>query len=160
MITIRNYRPSDAPVLWDVFYQTVRNVNTTDYSEAEVKAWANDDRHPSSWQSKMDSIAPFIAEMNGEIVGYADLQNDGLIDHFFCHYKHQGLGVGRRLMEHIFNVGKSKGLSRYLSEVSITARPFYEKHGFKVVKEQTVEIRGQKLRNFLMEKIAEEERRR
>ena len=45
-----------------------------------------------------------------------------------------------------------KGISRLYSEVSITARPFYERMGFKVVKEQQVEMRGQVLTNFVMEK--------
>ena len=51
-------------------------------------------------------------------------------------------------------MGELQGITRFYSEVSITARPFYEKFGFKVAKEQTVEIRGQKLRNFVMEKLS------
>ena len=72
-------------------------------------------------------------------------------DHFFCHHEHQGKGVGRHLMEHLLRVGELQGITKFYSEVSITARPFYEKFGFKVVKEQTIEIRGQKLRDFVME---------
>ncbi|MBF4358963.1 GNAT family N-acetyltransferase, partial [Vibrio anguillarum] len=58
------------------------------------------------------------------------------------------------LMEHVLKVGKSRGITKYCSEVSITARPFYEKFGFKVVKEQAIEVRGQKLQNFVMEKFS------
>ncbi|WP_276318894.1 GNAT family N-acetyltransferase [Idiomarina sp. 29L] len=88
------------------------------------------------------------------MVGYTDLQEDGLIDHFFCHHEHQGQGIGRHLMEHVLRVGELQGITRFYSEVSITARPFYEKFGFKVAKEQMVEIRGQKLRNFVMERLS------
>ena len=102
----------------------------------------------------MNAISPFVAEIDGEIVGYTDLQEDGLIDHFFCHHKYQGKGVGRHLMEHVLRVGELQGINRFYSEVSITARPFYEKFGFKVAKEQTIEIREQKLRNFVMEKLS------
>ncbi|MCV5925126.1 GNAT family N-acetyltransferase, partial [Escherichia coli] len=68
--------------------------------------------------------------------------------------EHQGKGIGRRLMEHVLNVGKQQRIYKFYSEVSITARPFYERLGFKVVQEQTVEVRGQKLRNFVMEKFS------
>ncbi|EGQ8445087.1 GNAT family N-acetyltransferase, partial [Vibrio cholerae] len=34
------------------------------------------------------------------------------------------------------------------------ARPFYERFGFKVTQEQTIEARGQKLCNFVMEKFS------
>jgi len=155
MIEIRNYRPADAPALRTIFSDTIRRVNVADYSEAEVEAWAAGGRDCAVWQQKMDAIAPFIAEADGEIVGYADLQQDGLIDHFFCHHNYQGKGVGRRLMAHIFIVGQSLGISRYYSMVSITARPFYERFGFNVVKAQTVEIGGQRLRNFYMERVVD-----
>ncbi|MGL5250777.1 MAG: GNAT family N-acetyltransferase [Enterovibrio sp.] len=154
MITIRKYKKSDPPDLWAIFYHTIRNVNLRDYTQAQVEAWAPDEVSFAAWRQKMEAISPFVAEIKGEIVGYADLQKDGLIDHFFCHHAYQGRGVGRRLMEHLLSVGESQGITRFHSEVSITARPFYEKFAFKIVREQTVEVRGQKLRNFVMEKCS------
>lgn len=154
MIQIRNYKKSDAPDLWRLFYHTIRNINIRDYSQAQVKSWAPDDFDSEVWQTKMDAISPFIAEIDGEIVGYTDLQENGLIDHFFCHHEYQGQGVGRSLMNHVLSVGQSKRISRFYSEVSITACPFYEKFGFTIMKEQTVEVRGEKLKNFVMEKFS------
>lgn len=99
-------------------------------------------------------MKPFIAELNGQIVGFADLQQDGYIDHFFCHAGYQGIGVGRALMEHIFSTGRINGVSRYYSAVSLTARPFYERYGFRVVNEQQMEVNGLLLTNFVMEKVS------
>ncbi|TMN96988.1 hypothetical protein CWB66_17410 [Pseudoalteromonas sp. S558] len=45
----------------------------------------------------MSAINPFVAILNGEVVGHADVQGDGYIDHFFCHWKHQGKGIGKAL---------------------------------------------------------------
>ncbi|MGU3163749.1 GNAT family N-acetyltransferase, partial [Vibrio cholerae] len=140
--------------LWAIFYHTVRNVNLRDYSQAQVEAWAPDDFSSEIWQRKMNLLSPFVAEIDGKIVGYSDLQENGLIDHFFCHHEHQGRGVGRQLMEHVLRMGKLQGITRFYSEVSITARPFYERFGFKVTQEQTIEVRGQKLCNFVMEKFS------
>ncbi|WP_260601208.1 GNAT family N-acetyltransferase [Vibrio cholerae] len=137
-----------------MFYHTVRNVNLRDYSQAQVEAWAPDDFSSEIWQRKMNLLSPFVAEIDGKIVGYSDLQENGLIDHFFCHHEHQGRGVGRQLMEHVLRMGKLQGITRFYSEVSITARPFYERFGFKVTQEQTIEVRGQKLCNFVMEKFS------
>ena len=154
MIKIRQYNESDARDLWAIFYHTIRHVNSRDYTQTQVEAWAPDNTSPEVWQRKKNAISPFVAEIDGEIVGYTDLQEDGLIDHFFCHHEHQGKGIGRHLIEQVLRVGELQGITRFYSEVSITARPFYEKLGFKVAKEQTVEIRGQKLRNFVMEKFS------
>ncbi len=38
-----------------------------------------------------------------------------------------------------------------MSDVSITARPFFEKHGFRIVKKQTVRIGDVELTNYKME---------
>lgn len=150
MIEIRKYEESDAHELWELFYHTVRNVNARDYSRVQVEAWAPDNIDQEIWKNKMNAISPYVAEIEGVIVGYVDLQESGLIDHFFCHHNYQGQGVARCLMEHVFKVGESLSISEFRSEVSITARPFFEKFGFIVVKEQTVEVRGQKLQNFVM----------
>ncbi|SUP49755.1 acetyltransferase [Vibrio metschnikovii] len=154
MIEIRKYQESDALDLWAIFYHTVHNVNLRDYSQAQVEAWAPDGFSSEIWQRKMNLLSPFVAEIDGKIVGYSDLQENGLIDHFFCHHEHQGQGVGRQLMEHVLRMGELQGITRFYSEVSITARPFYERFGFNVIQEQTIEVRGQKLCNFVMEKFS------
>lgn len=154
MIEIRKYQESDALDLWAIFYHTVRNVNLRDYSQAQVEAWAPDAFSSEIWKRKMNLLSPFVAEIDGKIVGYSDLQENGLIVHFFCHHEHQGQGVGRQLMEHVLRMGELQGITRFYSEVSITARPFYERFGFNVIQEQTIEVRGQKLCNFVMEKFS------
>ena len=55
------------------------------------------------------------------------------------------------MMEYVIEQAKQRGISRLYSEVSITARPFYERMGFNLVREQQVEMRGQLMTNFFME---------
>ncbi|ARR44264.1 GNAT family N-acetyltransferase [Vibrio campbellii] len=152
MITIRDFQEEDAPTLWALFFNTVRNVNRRDYTEQQVKAWAQEGFDSQLWLKKMISIQPFVAELDGVIVGYSDVQPSGLVDHFFCHHEYQGQGVGRALMTHVLKQAEAKGLNRIYSEVSITARPFYEHMGFTVVNEQQIEVRGATLTNYVMEK--------
>ncbi len=155
VVRIRNYQPNDNKALWEIYFHTVRNINVRDYSQEQVEAWAPSDFDSELWQKCLHRIQPFVAEFDGRVVGYTDLQPNGLIDHFFCHHEYQGKGVGRALMEHVFQIGSVRGVSRYFSEVSITARPFYEHLGFTVVNEQEVEMRGVKLTNYVMEKVVE-----
>ncbi len=109
---IREFREQDAPILWALFYNTIRNINLRDYTEQQVKAWAPDEFDAQLWLKKMTAIQPFVAELD--------------VDHFFCHHEYQGQGVGRALMTHVIKQAEAKGLDRIYSEVSITARPFYE----------------------------------
>ncbi|KIP68235.1 acetyltransferase [Vibrio harveyi] len=152
MITIRDFQEEDSPKLWALFFNTVRNVNRRDYTEQQVKAWAQEGFDSQLWLKKMVSIQPFVAVLDGVIVGYSDVQPSGLVDHFFCHHEYQGQGVGRALMTHVLEQAKAKGLARIYSEVSVTARPFYEHMGFIVVNEQQIEVRGATLTNYVMER--------
>ena len=154
MLTIRNFQKGDELELRDIFFNTVRQVNIKDYSDLQVQAWAPDNYDASAWCERISAINPFVAILHDEIVGYSDIQDDGYIDHFFCHWQHQGKGIGKALMQEILVRGQQKGISRFHAQVSITAKPFFEHLGFKVLNSQQVDIRGQVvLTNYVMEKF-------
>ena len=52
----------------------------------------------------------------------------------------------------ILTRAKSSNIDRIFSEVSITARPFFEKQGFAVLAEQKIVRNGIELTNFKMER--------
>lgn len=147
---VRELRTGEEPVLFDLFRNTVRNVNIRDYTESQVAAWAPDDLDSSVWAEKMRSIRPFVVEVDGNIVGYSDLQSDGLIDHFFVHHEWQRRGIGRVLMSEIERRALSGRIGRLETHASITARPFFETFDFVVVREQELEMRGERLKNYVM----------
>ncbi len=144
--------PNAAELLWKIKFETIHNVNRHDYSLKQVLAWAPTENTPKNWPERIRLMDPFIAEVSGKLVGFADLQNDGYIDHFFCHLNHQGQGIGTALMQTLIQAAEINDVDRMYSHVSITARPFFEHFGFSVVKAQEVEIRGEVLTSYVMEK--------
>jgi len=149
---VRRYESGEEGCLWEIFYNTIHRVNIRDYSQAQVLAWAPPDLDKKIWKNKIEEINPFVAINAKCIIGYADLQENGLIDHFFCDYRWQRKGVGSLLMRKIQEEAIKQNMKALFSEVSVTARPFYESHGFSVTKKQTLEVGGEKLSNFRMEK--------
>ncbi len=83
-------------------------------------------------------------------VGYADVQGNGYIDHFFVSGNQPRQGVGKALMEVIHTEAKRLDITKLTSNVSQTAQPFFERFGFTVVEQKTVIIRDVALRNALM----------
>lgn len=147
---VRKFREGEEKELWNLFYNTVHNVNTQDYDENQVAAWAPDDFDINIAVQKFREINPFVVIKEGKIIGYADIQPDGYIDHFFCHHEFQGQGVGSTLFVALEKEAKESGILEMYSNVSITARPFFEAMGFSVEKEQNIQIRDQKLKNYRM----------
>jgi putative acetyltransferase len=147
---IRRFLPGDEPALLRVFQSAIRLVASRDYSRAQIEAWAPADVDPEGWARKMRSIAPFVAEDHGVIIGYADLQPDGLIDHFFVAGDRQGQGIGGGLMNRILAEARETGLTTLTSHVSLTAQPFFRRFGFRIVERKQAVIRGVALDNALM----------
>ena len=152
-MNVRKFKPGDEPQLWDLFYNTIRFVNARDYTERQVKAWAPDFFDQKIWEKKMRTINPFIVVKDDILLGYADLQKDGYIDHFYCHYLWQRKGVGSLLLKVIENNAMERGITRLYANVSITAKPFFLYKGFEALKKQKAIIRGEELENYKMQKM-------
>jgi putative acetyltransferase len=93
-----------------------------------------------------------VAELNDEIVGYADLQPDGYVDQFFVAASAARQGVGRALLEAIESQARDLRIARLISDVSLAAEPFFRRFGFVVEREQEVMVRGVVLINKRMSK--------
>jgi len=151
---IRGYEAGDACAIARLFYETVRSVNRADYSEEQVVAWAPAVPDQQAWHARMSEPErrTLVAEDDGEVVGFAELEDDGHLDMLYVRRDAVGRGLGRRLYEAIEGEARGSGVGRIFTEASITARPFFERHGFRVVREQRVKRRGVDMINFVMEK--------
>ena len=147
---VRKFRKGEEKELWKLFYNTVHSVNIQDYNENQTAAWAPDDLDINIAIQKFREIDPFVVTKEGKIIGYADIQSDGYIDHFYCHHEFQGQGVGSRLFAALEKEARENGILEMYSNVSITARPFFEAMGFLVEKEQILQMGNQKLKNYRM----------
>lgn len=85
------------------------------------------------------------------MIGFTDLVSDGYLDMMFVHPGYQGLGVASLPLDQVEQKARELGLDRIHTEAS-TARPFFERRGFRVLKSQVIEKRGETLSNFSMEK--------
>lgn len=147
---IRNYESSDAREIADLFHDAIHAIGTEYYSHEQVEAWAPTPPNYSHWQHRLDIKQPFVAEMDRKIVGFIELDHDGHIDCMYTHKDYQRQGIAGRLYEHLKTIAGQKGITRLYVEASKLAMPFFAARGFRLVKENTVERRGQQLVNYSM----------
>lgn len=151
IVGIRDYEAEDASEIVRLFYETVRSVNRAHYSEEQVAAWAPEIPDPRRWHVRMSARLTLVAQEEGEVIGFAELE-DGHLGMLYVRKDAVGRGVGERLYEAVEREALGRGLGRITTEASITARPFFERRGFRLVLEQTVRRRGVEMTNFVMEK--------
>lgn len=152
-ITVRKYQTGDDEFLAEIYYNTIHTVNREHYTQEQLDVWApKSSLSRERWAKKFLRTNPFVALMGDQIVGFAEFEENGHIDCFYCHHLFQGKGVGKALMEAIVSEALKKGIRRIFAEVSITAKPFFEKQGFITIKEQTVTLNSIPLTNYVMER--------
>ncbi|CAN5452321.1 GNAT family N-acetyltransferase [soil metagenome] len=149
---IRRFKLGDEAALFRVYFTAIHDVASRDYSREQIAAWAPADFDMDLWANLVRKIWPFVIELDNEIVGYADVQPDGYIDHFFVSGSHPRQGIGTQLMTRIHEEASSLGLTELTSNVSKTAEPFFALHGFHVVERRFPVRRGVTLQNALMRK--------
>ncbi len=153
LIIVRSYDEQDTVELAKIYYYTIHNINCRDYTKEQLDVWApKTSLLPEGWLKKFQRTKPFVATANGKVVGFAEFERNGHIDCFYCHHDWIGKGVGLALLKVINKKAVEYKLDKIFAEVSITAKSFFEKNGFKVKREQEVERKGVKLVNFQMEK--------
>lgn len=152
VLTIREFREGEEHALWQVMRSAIHDIARLHYTPEQLAAWAPDDYQTDAWVALMRSNRPFVAELDGQIAGYADVQADGYIDHFFVAGHAARKGVGSALMSTIEAHARDRGVKLLRSNVSLAAQAFYRRFGFEIEAEQDVVVRGVALRNASMVK--------
>jgi N-acetylglutamate synthase and related acetyltransferases len=136
-----------------LFYDTIQSINAADYNKNQLDAWAPKEINLAYWNSRFLHDNTVVAEKDGIIVGIGTLKNIGYFDLLYVHKDYQRIGVATLIADKIEMYFRSNGITTVTTDASITARPFFKSRGYVVLKEQSVEIRGQFLTNFKMQKI-------
>ena len=152
---IRNFQIGDEAALHQVFISAIHGIAIQDYTLEQVQAWAPRNLDPVIWAQRMRGIAPFVVELDGKIIAYADIQASGYIDHFFVSAPFARQKVGSKLMRRIHEEAKIKGIHELTSDVSRTAQPFFKHWGFEWVEERRPVRRGVVIPNALMKKTVD-----
>ncbi len=151
-IAIRKGEIDDLTELQQIFVDTVSSVCSADYDAEQIKVWTSSVENRKHWEDIMTNQFVLVAQIGNKMVGFASLDKGNYIDLLYVHKDHQNQGIARKLYSNIENAAKQQGQTALESDVSKTAKIFFEKIGFKVINEQIVMRQGVELTNFKMRK--------
>lgn len=151
-INLRGYCPADLDALGQLFYETVHTVNAADYTPEQLNAWAPGAIDRARWDRTLTEHFTRIAQIGNQIVGFGDLADDGYLDRLYVHRDFQHCGIATALCDALEERARSQGILVVETHASITARPFFEKRGYRAIREQQVERAGVRMTNYVMER--------
>ncbi|AZV55390.1 GNAT family N-acetyltransferase [Clostridium sp. AWRP] len=152
-MNIRKYQSEDCSEITQLFYHTVHSINAKDYTQEQLNVWVTAIVDKAAWDKSLTQNYTVVCEHDGMIVGFGDINNTGYLDKIFVHKDYQGIGIATAIVHNLEDYAIEHGVVLITTHASITAKPFFEKQGYKVIKEQQVERDKQMLTNFVMEKI-------
>jgi len=152
-LTIRAFQPADALEIMRLFRDTVHNVNSRDYTPEQVEAWAPALMDEPRWHERLRANFTYVAEAEGQIVGFSELERSGRIGTLYVHHRWQAQGIASRLLSEMETRARALGTRRLTVEASLTAYGFFQRRGFKLVRPRDVDLNGVSLRNFVMERV-------
>lgn len=152
-VAVRRYRPEDLQAIMDVRRSSIRGVAARDHTPAQIEAWALQSQDVETQGRRFGELTlTWVALDDGVLAGFINLASDGYLDCLYVHADCQRRRVASALLTALEAEARTQGLPRLHSEVSLTARPFFERHGFAVVTPQRVTVDGVMYDNFRMEK--------
>jgi putative acetyltransferase len=153
-VRLRAFATGDGVQLADVFFRSVREAALADYSPAQVRAWAPAAPDPAWFEARAVDGRFLVVAVNAvdEIVGYADVEGNGHVDHTYCRPDVVGHGVASRLYDRLEEHARSAGIDRLFVEASESARRLLARKGFTVRRRQDLVVRGVGIHNYVMEK--------
>ena len=143
---IREYQSSDCKELAELFYNTVHTVNAKDYTKKQLDVWATGQVDLKTWNQSLQEHFSIVAVDDDIIVGFGDIDKTGYLNRLFVHFGYQRKGIATAICNQL----ELAVQGNIVTHASITARPFFETRGYKVIKEQQVERQGTLFTNFIM----------
>jgi putative acetyltransferase len=150
-VSLRPFLPADAARCAEIFRAGVEELASEDYDADQVEAWAAlaDD---AGFAKRLADQLALVALLDGETVGFASLEGADSIDMVYVDPNFARRGVGAALVDALAKLAQARGARRLTSDVSDTARPLFERLGFKAERRNLVQLDDQWLANTTMVK--------
>jgi putative acetyltransferase len=152
IMIIRKGNLSDLVEIQELFVDTIKDICKQDYNSQQIKAWCSAAENNQRWIEILTIQFFIVAQDNEKIVGFCSLDQHNYIDLLYTHKDYQRQGIAHKLYSKIENEARLQKQTKLTSDVSLTARGFFECIGFKVINEQIVVRQGIELTNFKMTK--------
>lgn len=152
MINFRKATLSDLDEMQQLYIETIQSVCKNDYTAAQIEAWISGVKNKERWIEVIETQFVLLVIIENKIAGYGTLKNGNYIDFFYIHKDFQRQGIAAKLLTELELEAKKQHSKILTSDISITAKPFFEKKGFIVKAEQKNIRHNEILINYKMEK--------
>jgi len=141
-LDFREATQEDLPEITSIYRDTIRVVNSKDYSETQIEAWSSGANDLKKWQDRIKKFYFLVAEINNQIVGFSYLKSGYYLENIFVHKDFQRMTIGSKLLRIMESQVSMNGHETIKSDISTTALDFFDSHFYDVEKKQKKSFKG------------------
>lgn len=141
----------DIPALAEVYRDSVKAIAPQRYLPEQVEAWVYFPSDTAAFNNFIFNPTTFVAELDGIIVGFSGVEENGHIASLYVRGDYNRQGIGSRLLENVIQYAKSHNIPQLYTEASEFSRALFNKFGFQVSETENVIREGVWFHRYLME---------
>lgn len=143
---------TDLEEMQNLYVATIQSVCQNDYNPEQIEAWTYSVKNTDRWIDVIEKQFVLLAIIENQIVGFGTLKDGNYIDFFYIHKSFQRQGIADKILNELELEARKHNAKIITSDISITAKPYFEKKGFAVKTEQRNIRLNVELINYKMEK--------
>ena len=151
-ISFRPYLPKDAEAVSDLFMASIEELAVDDYDKDQRAAWASAAEDVAGFGANLAGMLSILAEAEGELLGFAALKDNKIIEMLYVAPDHAGKGVGKALVGVMELLARQRGAEMLTVDASEVACEFFAHLGYEKQARNTVMRAGEWLANTTMTK--------
>lgn len=149
-IILRKAELNNLKEIQSLFKETILYTCQKDYTVNQRNTWASSINNIDKWKLAIQNEYFIIALQNEKIIGFGSLKNGNYLNLLYVHPNYLKVGIASNIYEELKKESLRLKYKKLEADVSITALPFFEKKGFKVLKKNYNIIDGLEIINYKM----------
>ncbi len=151
-LLLRVATSGDLADIQSLFTGTISATCNKDYTPEQLTMWSDDSIDTQQWIQKLENQYFLVAMNDCNLVGFASLDNMQSVDMLYVEKNNLRKGIAFKLIQKLEAEAKKRLAKLIHANVSITAKPFFEKQGFTVLSRQISRREHVEIVHFNMEK--------
>jgi len=147
---IRKFKKTDAPKVSQLIRKCITELFPHYYPKKVIDVLYKKNT-PKSVIKRSNERDYYVMEEKNHILGIMGIQKNNIRTSYVNPAYHKK-GIGRKLLNHLENIVLEKNYSKLTTHSSLSAKTFYQKCGFKIIRKVSSEHEGIMLDEYLMEK--------